>query len=354
MPQTVLIFRTGQLGDTLVSMPAIHAIRKRHPGCTVVLLTDRHPGSGFVSSWDVLGESGWIDEVEFYVPGTGILGMWRNASQLSARLRGRSVTHAYLLTSGRTPWQRWRDRLFVRFVIGARHCHDASGPPVSLKAVDGLLVRLEPEWRRLLGAISVDGGDRFELPVSPAAGHEAEIALAAIGPTEGARLVAFGPGSKMPAKVWPAERYEEVGRRLLAARDNVELVVLGGPEDAAVGNRLCAAWGPRSHNLAGRVSVMAGAAVLRHCSAYVGNDTGTMHLAAMAGVPCIALFSARDNPGKWEPYGEGHTVLRREVDCAGCMLEVCNVQANKCLRLITVEEVLGAVEGVLHQKGGET
>jgi hypothetical protein len=353
LPQTVLIFRTGQLGDTLVSMPAIHAIRRHHPGCTVVLLTDRHPGSGFVSSWDVLGESGWIDEVEFYVPGTGILGMWRNAAQLSARLRGRSVTHAYLLTSGRTSWQRWRDRLFVRAVIGARHCHDASGPPVSRKAADGSLVRLEPEWRRLRDAIPLDGGDGFALPISAAAGREAEIALAAIGSTGGALLVAFGPGSKMPAKVWPAERYQEVGRRLLAARDNVRLVVLGGPEDVAVGNSLCAAWGPRSHNLAGRVSVMAGAAVLRHCSVYVGNDTGTMHLAALAGVPCVALFSARDHPGKWEPYGEGHAVLRREVDCAGCMLEVCSEHGNKCLNLITVEEVLDAVEFVLRPKGGE-
>lgn len=353
MPQTVLIFRTGQLGDTLVSMPAIHAIRRHHPGCTVVLVTDRHPGSGFVSSWDVLGDTGWIDEVEYYVPGTGVVSLWMNAAKLSARLRSRSVTHAYMLSSGRTRWQRSRDRFFVRVVIGARHFHDASGPPAPVRAAGGSLVRLEPEWRRLRSAIPQDGGDRFDLPISPAARREAEIALAAVGTVAGTRLVAFGPGSKMPAKMWPAERYEEVGRRLLAARDNVELVVLGGPEDVAVGNRLCAAWGPRAHNLAGRVSVMAGAAVLRRCSAYVGNDTGTMHLAALSGVPCVALFSARDNPGKWEPYGEGHAVLRRDVDCAGCMLEVCNVQGNKCLRLITVEEVLGAVEGVLHAQGGE-
>ena len=123
--------------------------------------------------------------------------------------------------------------------------------------------------------------------------------------------------------------------------------MLGGCEDAVLGDALCRAWGERSHNFAGVFSVYESAALLERCCGYLGNDTGTMHLAAMVGTPCVGLFSARDYPGQWEPYGQGHTVLRHETDCAGCMLEVCHERDNECLQRISVDEVFGAVRQLL-------
>src|SRR6185436_8742560 len=158
---------------------------------------------------------------------------------------------------------------------------------------------------------------------------------------------AIAPGSKMPAKRWPAERFREAGERLLRERPGLALIVLGGGEDKALGEGLCRDWGPRAHNLAGALSVYESAAALERCRAYLGNDTGAMHLAALVGVPCIALFSARDHPGQWEPPGEGHTVLRHEIECAGCRLEVCTERGNECLRLIGVDEACAAVRRVL-------
>ncbi len=115
-----------------------------------------------------------------------------------------------------------------------------------------------------------------------------------------------------------------------------------------IGEELCADWGKRSYNFAGKLSVYGSAAVLEKCAAYIGNDTGTMHLAAMVGIPCVAIFSARDYPGKWEPYGEGHTILRYDTNCAGCMLEICP-QQNRCLNSITTENVLAPVMKMLSQ-----
>jgi ADP-heptose:LPS heptosyltransferase len=63
-------------------------------------------------------------------------------------------------------------------------------------------------------------------------------------------------------------------------------------------------------------------------------------LAGFVGVPCVAIFSARDIPGKWVPYGSAHRILRRQTDCAGCMLEVCD-RKNLCLTRITTDAVLG-------------
>jgi ADP-heptose:LPS heptosyltransferase len=163
----------------------------------------------------------------------------------------------------------------------------------------------------------------------------------------GAPLLAVGPGSKMPAKIWPAARFAELGIRIKKVFPRLQLIVLGGKESVAVGRELCAAWGANAYSFAGQLSLYGSAAILEHCIAYVGNDTGTMHLAAMMGTPCVAIFSARDSPGRWDPHGKGHLVLRHEVECAGCLLDVCAEFDNQCLKLVPVDEVLAAVRGIV-------
>jgi ADP-heptose:LPS heptosyltransferase len=72
-----------------------------------------------------------------------------------------------------------------------------------------------------------------------------------------------------------------------------------------------------------------------------------MHLAAAVQTRCVAVFSARNPPGVWFPYGTQHRVLYRRVDCEGCRLNTCIVQKKKCILSITVDEVLAQVVSVL-------
>jgi ADP-heptose:LPS heptosyltransferase len=67
-----------------------------------------------------------------------------------------------------------------------------------------------------------------------------------------------------------------------------------------------------------------------------------MHLAAAVGTPCVAIFSARAQPGMWYPYGVPSRVLRKAVECEGCGLVECIEKKNECLKLIEVDEVLSA------------
>ena len=69
-----------------------------------------------------------------------------------------------------------------------------------------------------------------------------------------------------------------------------------------------------------------------------------MHLAAVMGLPCVAVFTSRDNREVWEPCGTAHTILRRELTCSGCVLERCEVERMRCLDLISTEDVWAAVE----------
>lgn len=343
--RNLLIYRTGQLGDTLVSMPAIQAIRRKFPDHRFALLTDYHPGRGYVSSWDVLGPAGWFDEAVFYAPGKGLRDKVKNGFSLLRKLRRLSPEYVFDLSQPvRSKRQKYRDRLFLKQLIGAACYKGPDDGICTANRNDGGAAGCEPEWRRLLriaGEREISADFRIAVPAKEKAAFR-EIAAAKGLPADG-EFLAVGPGSKMPAKRWPPERFAELGKLLLANFPRLHLLVLGGKGDEKLGNELCRTWGERSVCLAGELTVYGSAAALEKCAAFVGNDTGTMHLAAMAGKPCVALFSARDLPGQWYPYGSNHVILRHDTECAGCMLEECDKQ-NKCLNSIGVEDAFRALK----------
>jgi ADP-heptose:LPS heptosyltransferase len=72
-----------------------------------------------------------------------------------------------------------------------------------------------------------------------------------------------------------------------------------------------------------------------------------MHLAASVGTPCAAIFSARNKPGVWFPYGTRHKVVYHQVECYGCGLDLCERAKKKCISSITPEEFLDACDQVM-------
>jgi ADP-heptose:LPS heptosyltransferase len=196
---------------------------------------------------------------------------------------------------------------------------------------------------------------RFGVAVPGAGGGSArlslssdEISLAAgklkhCGADDGAVLIGMGIGSKMPVKIWPKERYLQVLQRL---GSEIFPVLLGGDAEFVINSWLIERFG-RGANFAGKANPREALALLRHCQLYLGNDTGTMHLAVAAGIRCVGVFSARDVPGKWHPYGEGHFVHRKRLPCEGCMLEQCIDYRMKCLLDIEVVEVVRSCQIVL-------
>jgi ADP-heptose:LPS heptosyltransferase len=245
--------------------------------------------------------------------------------------------------------------LFFRWLCGIPDIVGLRPPgPYPIRDDTGHLVQLQGEAARLMAWVAPDlPGTRakdHDWRLHPAPDHRAKAGRLLQGAGfQGHEIVAFAPGSKMHAKKWPEDRFERVGLGLLHRFPGLRLVVVGGPGEQPLGDRLCRAWGDRAMNLSGALSVWESAAMLERCALYVGNDTGTMHLAASVATPCVAIFSARDNPGKWEPAGPGHIVLRHEVPCAGCMLETCVDHDLACLKTISVDEVLTAVCGRLEQ-----
>lgn len=348
-------------------MPAIQTIKKRFPGHRFVLLTDNYAGAGKnrVSSWDVLGPTGWFDEVIFYTPAAKRYFALREAAKngflLLRRIRELSPEHIFNLSPERRTWQARRDIFYFKHLAGRgahyhgpqrpgryRLFHREGGPCKSASSC-------EPEWKTLLG---IAGGDESVPGFRLAIPEDERSLFLKLADAKGLflasqgedRLLAVGPGSKMSAKRWPTRSFCELGKLLLKKFQGLHLLVLGGKEDQETGNELCRAWGGRAHNFAGELSVYGSAAALERCEGFIGNDSGTMHLAAMAGVPCVALFSARDRPGKWAPYGDNHVILRHATLCAGCMLEECGTHQGLCLRMITTAQVFEAARKMLTAK----
>ena len=351
----ILIFRIGQLGDTIIALPAIWAIRKHFPDADITLLSDYHPGKAYATAKDIFPESGLVDNFISYnahVEGTNIAEL---ITLLPKLWRSHFDLFIYLAPRMRTSWQIWRD-LFVFRLAGVRKFighHDIK--PIQRGKDEAVLPVVEHEADHLLSRLSKEG-----IPV-PKAGAGCMDLIISIEEKRKAKqfienhlkpgdldfVVCFGPGSNWPSKVWPKERYAEVGQHLIN-KLGISPLIIGGVEDKVVGDWLVAKWG-KGVNAAGLLTVRESAAILECSHLYVGNDTGSMHLAAAVKTPCVAIFSAQDWPGRWCPYGNKNIVLRKSVSCEGCKMRECPQNDIDCLMQVLVDDVLSACHSLLDQ-----
>jgi ADP-heptose:LPS heptosyltransferase len=355
--QRILVFRIGHLGDTLVALPALWALRKSFPSAHISYLSNidlKNPH--YLSAASVLPAEGLFDG---WVSYPNLSGGFRDALsllKLAARLRRMKFDAVvYLMTRNRTSTQIDRDVKFFRLagvkkILGAEFLKANSLGLEIPKPVP----RIERESDFLIRMLRhdelIDANASFEtdLGLTTNETHFADQWLEANAPSAGSRRIAIAPGSKWDSKIWDEERFAAVVNRLIETHD-VFPIVFGGAEDRGKGDRLIGQWS-RGANAAGHMNVRQSAAALGRCDLYLGNDTGTMHLAAAAGTPCVAIFAAIDWEGRWEPFGDGHVAFRRRVECEGCHSPMC-FNHHKCLDLIGTDEVYEACALVLDRSG---
>ncbi len=131
-----------------------------------------------------------------------------------------------------------------------------------------------------------------------------------------------------------------------------EIVVIGDGDDAADGRAIAQALpAGRVRDSTGQVPIENLPALLSKASLYIGNDTGTTHIAAKLGVPTICIFSGAGDYRVWQPVGANVRTMRVAIGCSPCHLahrEECPVDV-KCLRLITVDDVLDTALAMLRE-----
>ena len=164
--------------------------------------------------------------------------------------------------------------------------------------------------------------------LSPPGAREARRALAelpeieALGPDLFARpLVCVHTGAGSENKRWPTAAFAGL-IDLLVAQDRVNVVIIGGPDEAGLLNALLAEIHEPSHvfSLVGRIGLRNLPLVLLACDLYVGNDSGPKHIAASLSVPTIGIHAGSVDATEWGPMGPAAFGIRREMTCSPCYL----------------------------------
>jgi heptosyltransferase III len=348
----VLIYRLGSLGDTTVALPCFHLIERAYPNAERRLLTNFPIHAKAPASAAVLGDSGLVHGYMRYTVGT------RNPIELlrlAREIRRFKPDILVYLMPVRSLRAVSRDKWFFMLACGISRIVGLPMETQLTRIQNPETGLYEAEAARLARTVSALGdahtGDlaNWDLRLTPA---EKQTAATSLGALAGKPLIICGPGTKMQAKDWGQENWRALLVRLATAYPSHGLALIGAKEDAEVSDFASAGWPGPKVNLCGRLSPRETAAVFDHAAAsgrsvFLGPDSGPMHLAACAGVPCVIAFSARGLPGVWYPAGNEHRIIYHKVSCFGCNLETCIPEGRRCLTSITIDEMANAVETTL-------
>jgi lipopolysaccharide heptosyltransferase II len=157
------------------------------------------------------------------------------------------------------------------------------------------------------------------------------------------------PSARWETKRWPAERFAQLADGLIA-HERMRIIIVGSGSEASQIEQMSRHMSQPVINLTGETDLLQLAALLRRANLLVSNDSGPMHLAAAVGTPVVAIFGPTD-PSRVGPYGDGHVVLRKDVDCSRCTRRAC-VRDALCMQAIGVSEVFEAACAVVNRSKG--
>lgn len=283
----ILLIRTGALGDFIVTLPVLSALKAAAPRARIHLLG--HPKTLALAGDYAHGIAGieQADWAPFFVPNG------RLSPRFADPLKTTDLVLSYLPDPDAT-FTANLQRAGARTVLSFPPHPPPDG---SVHVVDHLL--------RPLSDLHIPVAD--PVPRVPLTREDHRQADRILPHSEGAPPIVIHPGSGGAIKRWPAERFSAVADRL-ARRTGRPVVLLSGPADGDLAGRIASRMQTapiRTPPLALRHL----AALLRRASVYLGNDSGPSHLAAAVGTPAVVLFGPTD-PRIWAPRGEAVRILQ--------------------------------------------
>lgn len=354
----ILIRSTNWIGDIVMISPALSALRRRYPEARIEIVAiprvapclEANPAIDEVLRFDRRGAD------------RGVRGLLR----LARRLRGRRYDMAVLfqkaagaalaarlagipirigLDTDRRGWLLTHPVPFTEALARRHHLEIFS----EIARAAGCDTVAQEPWFPLLPN-DLEWADRF---------------LAARGAGRFPLLLALHGGASKAPRAWHAERFAEVAARMAAGHD-AGVVLLGGDGDRGAMSVVASRLGDRAMDACGESTIGQMAALISRCAAFLGNDSGPMHVAGALGVPVVAVFGPGD-PGRTAAWpaapptmGAGRSpvlAVSRRYPCAPCrqsFFKECYPSPSgkpMCLESIGVDEVESALESALISGG---
>ncbi|MFL6540872.1 MAG: lipopolysaccharide heptosyltransferase II [Chthoniobacterales bacterium] len=313
-PFRIVVRAPNWLGDSVISAESVRTIKHGRPDAHLTIAAP----AKLAPLWRLLPE---VDHV-LELPHDHLLGV-----ALLLRAQPRFDAAILLPNSLRTALEA---RLAgIPRVVGFRGHHRA-----------WLLDQIAPE-RRKPGPIEHQVHRYARLAQSLGAPAAAPPLVHPQSSTNGLTTLGLCPGAEYgPAKRWLPDRFAEVAAAV-ANQQRVQWKLFGTAPDVEIGAQIEAQLSDACINRIGKTTLDELITELRECRMLLTNDTGTMHLASLLGIPVVAVFGSTEDR-LTGPLGSGHTVIRHHVECSPCFLRECPIDF-RCMKAVTSEEVTAAV-----------
>jgi heptosyltransferase-2 len=344
----ILIRATNWVGDAILALPALRAVRRRFPEAEIAILARPYVV-------DVYRDQGICNQLiadDSQSKHSGILGRER----LAAELRAMRFDVALLLQNAfGAAWLAWRAKVPER--IG--YARDGRGflltHPVPVPKSDEIPRHERFYYLELLRRAGwIDAlldEPLITLYVSEPNRRRAAEFLVASGARQDSLRIAIGAGASYgSAKCWPPSRFAELVNRLRAQAD-ADVILFGTASEAAVGRAISSELHRPPIDLTEKTAIADLPALLSQCHLFIGNDSGAMHVAAAVGLPVVAVFGPTDPQGT-APVTPRSTIVQQKPYCSPCFLRHCPTD-HRCMRSITSEMVEAATKPWLHAAEAE-
>jgi len=353
MSQRFLIIQLADIGDLILSTPAISALRAVHPDAQIAVLTTKHAAP--ILDARLVDEVITFDKHTFDSPKA----MLQPANavallKLAGRLRrGRYDTllffHHFTTRFGTLKFAGLSLASGARRRIGLDNGH---GFFLTERITDeGFGAQHQAQyWLDVVARVGASNAPRPAEVATDTSDVGARHAL----PLQNHPLIALhaGSGGFSLARRWEAEKFAAVADALIE-QHNAQIVLVGGKVDDSPA--VIAAMTHTPLDLTGKTTLPELAGFLKECDLFIGADSGVLHLAAAAGTPVVAVFGP-SNAAAWSPWGVPQTLVRSAPECSPCSyvgheLGLRNgCAARTCMRMVTPAQVIAAAERMLNNQ----
>jgi len=340
----IMIRATNWVGDAIMALPALRAIRRRHADAHISIVARPYVA-------DIYRDQQVCDELIHYDPKGEHRG-WSGREKLAADLRARRFDVALLLQNAfDAAWLAWRAQIPKRigYARDARSLLLTKAIPVPKPG------EIPPHEKFYYLELLRRAGWLDQLPDEPHitlrvpdAGRQraAQILLEAGSRPHAARIAVGAGASYGSAKCWPPDRFAKALNVLLSHTD-ADVILFGTPGELPVSAAIAAELQRPPINLTGKTPIADLPALLSQCHLFLGNDSGAMHVAAAVGLPVVAIFGPTDPHGT-APVTPRLTIVQQKPYCSPCFLRRCPTD-HRCMTAITP----AMVESALHTKIAE-
>ncbi|MBI3698525.1 MAG: lipopolysaccharide heptosyltransferase II [Acidobacteria bacterium] len=323
----ILVRATNWVGDAVMSVPAVCAIRDLHPGSRITVLA---------RPWvaELYSRENFADQV-LLCEDRGMRARLHLASELRAQrfdcaiMLPNSFDAALVAWMARIPRRIGYDRDARRFLLT-----DPIPVPVPGSIPPHQRFYYLELLRRAGFLATLSECPEIRLHADPAAGRELFRSFG----LRADRVIGVSPGAAFgSAKRWLPERFAEAASTL-GVENDAEVALFGAASEAELCAAIARSIGPRAHNLAARTSLTQFLDLASACFAFLTNDSGAMHIASAAGVPTVAVFGATDHAATG-PSAPLARIVRTPVECSPCLLRECPID-HRCMTRVETATVV--------------